>query len=151
MTGGVGWKNVYLCSVRFLREPKIYLSVMSRFYFAARFSKRFALRPFRQDLEDLGHIVSSRWIDAEGEDPDELGRCAQEDLIDIVTTDIVVNFTEPPRDNSRGGRHCEFGIGLALNKKLVIIGPREHAFHFLPQVRCFASWADFLGSWLIKE
>jgi hypothetical protein len=39
----------------------------------------------------------------------------------------------------------EFGIGLGLCKRLVIIGPREHAFHFLPQVECFASWADFLG------
>jgi hypothetical protein len=117
-----------------------------RFYFAARFSKRFALRPFRQQLEALGHVCTSRWLDAEREDPEALGLCAQEDLIDIVTTDIVVNFTEPPRDNSRGGRHCEFGIGLALNKKLVIIGPREHAFHFLPQVERFASGADFLAT-----
>ena len=86
-----------------------------------------------------------------GEDPAALSLCAQEDLIDILTADTLVNFTEEPRGDSRGARHCEFGIGLALNKKLVIIGPREHAFHFLPQVRCFASWADFLGSWLIKE
>jgi hypothetical protein len=123
---------------------QIYLRVM-RFYFAARFSKRFALRQFRQQLEALGHIVTSRWLDAEGEDPGALGRCAAEDLIDVVTCDTLVNFTEEPRCNSRGARHCEFGIGLALNKRLVIVGPREHAFHFLPQVECFASWADFLG------
>jgi hypothetical protein len=116
-----------------------------RFYFAARFSQRFTLRQFRQQLEALGHIVTSRWLDASGEDPEALALCAGEDLVDIVTADAVVNFTEPPRCNSRGARHCEFGIGLALNKKLVIIGPREHAFHFLPEVECFASWADFLG------
>jgi hypothetical protein len=116
-----------------------------RFYFAARFSKRFALRQFRQQLEAMGHICTSRWLDAEREDPATLGFCAQEDFIDTVTADMIVNFTEEPRGNSRGARHCEFGIGLALNKKLVIVGPREHAFHFLPQVECFASWADFLG------
>jgi hypothetical protein len=116
-----------------------------RFYFAARFSKRFTLRQFRQQLEALGHIVTSRWLDASGEDPEALALCAGEDLVDIVTADAVVNFTEPPRCNSRGARHCEFGIGLALNKQLIIVGPREHAFHFLPQVECFASWADFLG------
>ena len=116
-----------------------------RFYFAARFQKRFELRPFRQQLEALGHIVTSRWLDAEGEDPDNLALCAGEDLVDVTTADAVVNFTEEPRGASRGARHCEFGIGLALNKKLVIVGPREHAFHFLPQVECFASWADFLG------
>jgi hypothetical protein len=116
-----------------------------RYYFAARFSKRFALRQFRQQLEALGHIVTSRWLDASGEDPDNLGLCAQEDLIDVITADIIVNFTEKPRGNSRGARHCEFGIGLGLNKRLILIGPLEHAFHFLPEVQCFASWADFLG------
>src|ERR1700738_2543651 len=47
---------------------QIYLSVM-RFYFAARFSKRFALRQCRQQLEALGHVCTSRWLDAEREDP----------------------------------------------------------------------------------
>jgi hypothetical protein len=117
-----------------------------RVYFAARFSRRFALRQYRQDLESLSHIVTSRWLDASGEDPEALALCAGEDLIDIVTADAVVNFTEPPRCNSRGARHCEFGIGLALNKQLIIVGPREHAFHFLPQVKRFASWADFLAT-----
>jgi hypothetical protein len=119
---------------------------MRRFYFAARFSKRFALRQFRQDLEVLGHIVTSRWLDAEREDPAELGRCAQEDWIDVATADSIINFTEEPRCNSRGARHAEFGIGLGLNKRLILIGPLEHAFHHLPQVQCFAAWADFLAT-----
>ena len=117
-----------------------------RFYFAARFSRRFALRQFRQDLEDLGHIVTSRWLDAAGEDPDNLALCAQEDLIDVVTADSIVNFTEPPRCNSRGARHCEFGIGLASGKRLVIVGPLEHAFHHLPQVECHLTWQHFLAT-----
>jgi hypothetical protein len=117
-----------------------------RVYFAARFSKRFELRQFRHQLEALGHIVTSRWLDAECEDPDKLALCAQEDLVDVITADTILNFTEEPRSDSRGARHCEFGIGLALNKRLVIIGPREHAFHFLPQVACHAAWADFLES-----
>jgi hypothetical protein len=117
-----------------------------RFYFASRFSQRFVLRQFRQQLEALGHIVTSRWLDADSEDPAALALCAAEDLIDVVTSDTVVSFTEEPRGNSRGARHCEFGIGLALNKQLIIVGGREHAFHHLPQVQCFASWADFLAT-----
>jgi hypothetical protein len=124
---------------------------MSRFYFAARFSKRFVLRPLRQQLEALGHIVTSRWLDAEGEDPDNLALCAGEDLVDVATADAVVNFTEPPRGNSRGARHCEFGVGLGLNKRLIIIGPLEHAFHHLPQVQCFATWADFLYRFIERD
>jgi D-alanyl-D-alanine carboxypeptidase len=77
-----------------------------RFYFAARFSKRFALRQFRQQLEALGHVCTSRWLDAEREDPAALGLCAQEDLIDTITADTLVNFTEVPRGDSRGARHC---------------------------------------------
>jgi hypothetical protein len=116
-----------------------------RVYLASRFGRRYELRRYRQDLEDLGHIVTSRWLDAGSEDPEALGLCAQEDLIDIVTADTLVNFTEEPRGDSRGARHCEFGLGLGLNKRLILIGPLEHAFHFLPQVERFASWADFLG------
>jgi hypothetical protein len=115
-----------------------------RFYFAARFSKRFELRQCRQQLEAAGHIVTSRWLDAEGEDPDALGRCAAEDFLDIITCDMLISFNEEPRGNSRGARHCEFGIGLALNKRLVIVGPREHAFHFMPQVECYDSVSDWL-------
>jgi hypothetical protein len=117
-----------------------------RIYLAGRFSKRFELRQFRQQLEALGHVCTSRWIDAEREDPEKLALCAAEDLIDVATCDLVVNFTEKPRCDSRGGRHCEFGIGLALNKQLVLVGPKEHAFHFLPQVRCFASSGDWLDA-----
>jgi hypothetical protein len=94
----------------------------------------------------MGHVCTSRWLDAEREDPAALSLCAQEDLIDIVTADTLVNFTEPPRGNSRGARHCEFGIGVGLNKKLIIVGGKEHAFHFLPEVQCFAAWADFLAT-----
>ena len=67
-----------------------------RVYLASRFGRHYELRKYRQDLEDLGHIVTSRWLDASSEDPEALGLCAQEDLIDIVTADTVVNFTEPP-------------------------------------------------------
>jgi hypothetical protein len=125
---------------------------MRRYYFAARFSQRYLLRQFRQQLEAAGHICTSRWLDADSEDPSALALCAQEDLIDVITCDAIVNFTEEPRCDSRGARHCEFGIGLALNKKLVIIGPLEHAFHHLPQVERHDSWAGFLGCQrLVKE
>jgi hypothetical protein len=118
-----------------------------RVYLASRFGRRYELRKYRQDLEGLGHIVTSRWLDAGSEDPEALGLCAQEDLIDIITADVIVNFTEPARGNSRGGRHCEFGIGLALGKRLAIVGPLEHAFHHLvPQDARYASWQEFRGT-----
>jgi hypothetical protein len=43
-----------------------------------------------------------------------------------------------PRPWQRGGRHVEFGLALAWSKHLIVAGPREHVFHWLPQVR----WVD---------
>jgi hypothetical protein len=39
-------------------------------------------------------------------------------------------------------RHTEFGIGLALGKRLILVGEhREHVFHYLPVVEVYETWA----------
>ena len=117
-----------------------------RFYFAARFSKRFQLRDYRQNLVDLGHYVTSRWLDSERDDEGEFATAARTDFLDVITCDVVVSFTEAPRCASRGARHCEFGLGLGMNKHMVIIGRNEHVFHYLPLVERFDHWGEFLST-----
>lgn len=46
---------------------------------------------------------------------------------------------------SRGGRHVEFGMALALAKRCIVIGPRENVFHLLPQVEQYDSWEQYLA------
>ena len=36
-----------------------------------------------------------------------------------------------------GGRHVEFGYGLALGKIMICVGEREHVFAHLPSIRFF--------------
>ena len=48
--------------------------------------------------------------------------------------------------STRGGRHAEFGIALALGKRVIVIGPRENVFHALPAVERYESWAAFRAS-----
>lgn len=68
---------------------------------------------------------------------------AVEDVNDVLAVDILVNFTEPPRTTAtRGGRHVEFGIGIATGKRLIVVGHRENIFHWLPKVEFFATWAE---------
>jgi hypothetical protein len=57
---------------------------------------------------------------------------AKADIEDIAQADVVVSFTSPGQ--GQGGRHVEFGISIALDKQVVLVGPREHVFHALPQV-----------------
>ena len=124
-------------------------------YLAARYSRRNELRVYRADLETLGFAVTSRWLDgnhqiddaglSEEGSPAERTRFAQEDWDDLMEADACISFTESPRSAaSRGGRHVEFGAGVAAGKFMVVIGPRENVFHCLPEVAVFPDWPTYL-------
>jgi len=121
-----------------------------KIYLAAQYSRLLELREYRGDLEALGHVVTSRWID---HDPRatyaglldwECEMIARKDWKDVRDAQCVVLFTEDA-SRSRGGKHVEFGIGLALRKTLLVVGPRENVFHHLPEVRHFSCWEDALN------
>lgn len=125
-----------------------------KIYLAARYSRGLELQSYAHDLREAGHTITSRWIYgnhqisdaglADEAKAEERTRFAREDYEDILAADCVISFTEAPRStSSRGGRHVEFGIALALGKRVIIIGPRENLFHALPQVEQFDSWSKF--------
>ena len=72
----------------------------------------------------------------------ESQRFALEDYRDLQAADTVISWTEPPRVEStaRGGRHVEFGLAMAMGKRLLVVGPRENLFHTMPNVRQFDEW-----------
>lgn len=51
---------------------------------------------------------------------------------DIRRCDIFVVFTTG--HYARGGRHFETGLAYGLRKRIIVVGPEEHAFHSLPSV-----------------
>ena len=76
-------------------------------------------------------------------------RFAGEDIADVMAAETVVAFTEEPRTcNSRGGRHVELGIALGAGKRVIVIGPRENVFCWLPGIEHYRAWADFEASLL---
>ena len=133
-------------------------------YLASRYSRIDELNRYKQQLEKLGQSVTSRWLKGEhqihGADafqstrkteldsPEKAALFAKDDVEDLAAADVVICFTEKPRaESTRGGRHVEFGMALALNKRLIVIGPRENVFHCLPEVEHWETWDAFFEYW----
>lgn len=140
-----------------------------RIYLAARYSRREELCEYRRQLQSLGYEVQARWLDGKHQIADngipiaddgealvesdgssiqaaELrAKFAQDDWEDVTNVELVINFAEAPRSSSsRGGRHVEFGIALAMRKTVWVIGHRENIFHYLPEVIFFGTWSEAL-------
>jgi len=102
-------------------------------------------------------LEAARAVEADGPIPvDQAVLFAQDDVDDVeglLDADVVVSFTSEPRSGAtRGGRHVEFGIALALRffgkgvPRLYIVGPLENVFHAPPEVdRRFDEWDGFLA------
>jgi len=126
-----------------------------KIYIAARFSRRPECNDLAHKLQALGHTITSRWAKPDSDHVSPTGlsqqaadserrRFATEDVEDMEAAEAMVSLMETPRNNSRGGRHVEFGFALARGQKLFIIGPRETVFHHLPQVQHFETVDEFL-------
>lgn len=126
-----------------------------KIYIAARFSKRPEANALAQKLKAMGHAITSRWVkpDSDHVAPSGLSRQAAdaerqrfavEDIEDLDDCNWCISLMEEPRNNSRGGRHVEFGYALARNVRITIIGPRETVFHHLGRVEHFETVEDFL-------
>lgn len=125
-----------------------------RWYMAASFGRQEELRGYRQTLLDAGEEVQARWVTSEQHDMDRdkvtdegIAQYAIEDLEDITKSDGIISFTEG--QHARGGRHAEFGIGLALNKRMILVGPREHVFHYLPSIEIYSDFDAFMEEGLL--
>lgn len=116
-----------------------------KIYLAARYSRHTELQKYANRLTSKGHEITSRWIWGNHQIDDhglsieakksERQRFATEDFEDLMSADLIINFTEAPRStNSRGGRHVEFGIALGSDKLCIVVGPRENVFHCLNKV-----------------
>ena len=146
-----------------------------KIYLASRYSRRIELCGHRKRLEELGHVITSRWLNGghqisdvgvplgengesliEGDDGSTDVRSASlrskfayDDLEDVIASECLIAFTEPPRSNaSRGGRHVELGIAIGLKNPVIIVGPRENIFCWLDEdrVRHFETFDELMAA-----
>lgn len=122
-------------------------------YLAGRYRDQAFLRQVRRSLNEMGHKVTSRWLDAvepedRPDDPDWANgyavECAFRDMSDIEASDAFVLFAGGG-GSTRGGMYVEFGFAYAKPGVLypVVVGPRSNVFTYLPDVKHFDSWDAF--------
>jgi hypothetical protein len=135
---------------------------MTACYLSARYGRREEMQRCHYALIQLGYDVASRWYHADADESKltaaDWARIAADDIADIERCDVFVAFTEAQLNGTeswldvlsvaRGGRHVELGYALGRLKRVVIIGPRENAFHhlLLPQVEQFATWEQYAAT-----
>lgn len=110
-------------------------------YLSSQYSQKEHTRKFAGKLTTIPQVlITSRWI-METHDPQmtmdqlseqELVRTAIDDFQDVMNSDVMVFYSQDPLTcTPRGGRHVEFGIALATNCLICVIGPKENIFHYL--------------------
>lgn len=133
-----------------------------KFYIAARFSRRPECNDLAHKLKSLGHEITSRRVKPDSDHVVPTGlsaqaadaereRFAREDFADVLAANAMVSLMEEPRNNSRGGRHVEFGMACDQGCAMYIIGPRETVFHHLKFVTHFETVDDFLAHMATRQ
>lgn len=112
---------------------------------------------YANDLRTMGLECTSQWLQEKHASNTTLSEqiadlhesgmreIATMDLDDVKRSDVIVFFSQSDQTPTfRGGRHVEFGYALARNKIIVVVGPKENIFHYLPQVKHFKTWSKAL-------
>jgi len=129
-----------------------------KYYLAARYDRRKELQELAEHLKLHGMEVTSRWLEGNHESKEEQAtnvekaQWAAEDWEDIGRSDTLVFFCDPPETPGagRGGRNVEFGIALALNKRVFTVGEPENIFHQLGGIQ-FESSLEFLSAAIYEK
>jgi hypothetical protein len=137
----------------FMHSDRINGDNRVKIYLAARYSRNSEMREYRDQLHSMGYKVTSQWIDQHGgqelesftssklnSDPHYCAHFAQVDYSDLLISDMVIFFSSGNGSQGKGGRHVEFGMAVALNKLVIIIGQRENVFHCFSDIHQFDTW-----------
>lgn len=123
-----------------------------KIYIAARFERREEVLALWVELERAGYVVTGTWPKAEGlafGDAAMSEHWAKQDLSDLDRANIYLLLSDDVL--GRGGKDFEGGYAFARGKRLIVVGPPAHVFHFLPEVRRFLTLGEFRFLYLNGE
>jgi len=126
-----------------------------KIYIAAPYPCRDQAIRIMEELESVGHEVTSRWL---REDESESDASARDDLADVDAADVLLAYNPPEFENAgTGGRHVELGymlyhimnrrlVAWSSPKQIVIVGRRSNIFHHIdhPSIRVVDTVEAFL-------
>ena len=123
------------------------MTVIRSVYLAARIRRRDELAGYAAELNAAGIQVTSSWLTMPT--PEDWTSAVWADLArvdreDVLRADGLILFAEPELDGG-SGRHVEFGMALALNRPIVVVGRVENLFQRLPEVRVVEDWPTALA------
>ena len=108
------------------------------FYIAASWPRRQEAVAISSYLVSSGYKSTARWINESKSQGYEhgvsgmTGGLPEQDEHDVRVADCLVCLTGDTL--TRGGRHTELGIAIALGKRVFCVGPMEQVFHRHPLV-----------------
>jgi hypothetical protein len=117
-----------------------------RVYVAARFERQAEARDVADELVLSGFRVTSRWLFSPGikmGDPASARLWAERDLEDVRCADVYLLLSDDVL--GRGGKDFEGGAAWVWKKRLIVVGPPAHVFHYLPDVIRYRSFSDLLS------
>jgi nucleoside 2-deoxyribosyltransferase len=129
-----------------------------KIYLAGHYSRKEEISKAAKDLKSVGIKVVSTWlkervmpkISISNLSESFLQRAAIRDVKELSRATHFVLFTVSPDTLFTRGGHCwENGFADALKKKTVIVGPRQHIFHYLRGKKHFKTWKKAF-QWLTK-
>lgn len=111
---------------------------MTKVYTAAKYGQMLEMREVCSKITIAGHETTAQWVDGK-EANDTQTAAAVMDFEDVKRADVLMAFSDKRgRLNTGGGRHVEYGIAMALGKRIMVVGPRgEHVFHAWPGVEFY--------------
>lgn len=108
-----------------------------KIYLSSRFEHRHFMKRYAEGLHNLGHEITSTWIDGESYvETEDNWRHAEQDLHDVIVSEAFVTFNGIDAESpGTGGRHVELGVAISTGCHLLLVGEKENIFHYLNDIQ----------------
>jgi nucleoside 2-deoxyribosyltransferase len=122
---------------------------MTKVYLASRYGDKAQTQKYADDLKFAGFECTSNWLTEPHEadsllsdlTPDLKIEYARQDVKDVLRSDVFVVFTaEEHTPIIRGGHVFETGMAYAAKIPILVVGPRQCLFHWLPEIQICPTW-----------
>ena len=117
-------------------------------YVASRFKNRELVTAFSAKLltkKPPIHCIQSWSVPGSVMDQWTEAACAEQDVQEILSVPRVIVLTENC-ELTPGGMNFETGFAYAKGKRVIVVGPRVHVFHYLPQIEWYPSIQAYFES-----
>lgn len=121
-----------------------------RIYIAARFERQAEARAVADELVTAGYKVTSRWLlIPDLAVPENAAERAHMDMQDLTRSEVYLLLSDDVL--GRGGKDFEGGVAWAWRRRVVVVGPRAHVFHYLPEIHHLRDLGELRARYLSKK